>query len=128
LEAFLQRALPEDHYASAMDLLDEHLPGGKVYGEPVEDEEEYETLRSKLPDHADDVRKYLADRGFSDDTIEEAISKMPRNASEGGAGGRTSEDRRRGGRDRRHAMDSAADSFDRMFPEASRIKSAVSFR
>jgi hypothetical protein len=53
---------------------------------------------------------------------------MPRNAAEGGAGGRASEDRR-GGRDRRRmAGDAAAvDSFERMFG-AGRIKSTYSFR
>jgi hypothetical protein len=134
LEEFLAQALPESHYQSAMDLLDEHLPGGKVYGEPVEDEEEYETLRSKLPDHADDDRErmanYMRDRGCSDAEIESVLEKMPRNASEGGAGGRTSEDRR-GARDRgrRPAMDSrtAADRFEEMFG-ASRIGSSLSFR
>jgi hypothetical protein len=94
-------------------MLDEYLPQreqrepqGKVYGET--DDGEYETLRSKMPDHADD------------DDLEE----MPRNAQEGGMGGRASEDRR-GGRDRRRgAMDSriaAADSFEAMFG-TSRIK------
>jgi hypothetical protein len=125
LEEFLERCLPEDHYSSAMDLLDEHLPPSKTYGE-VEDEEDPEalqtSLRSKFPDHARDVRKYLADRGFSEDAIEEAISQMPKSAMEGGMGGET-DDRRRGARDRgrRHAMDAAA-SFDAFYPWAKNIK------
>jgi hypothetical protein len=121
LEQFLSQVLPDSHYQSALDLLTEAgLPESKTYG--VEDEEP----EHKYPDR-EQMRKYLQGQGFADDDIEEAISKMPRSAIEGGMGGRTSEadDRRRGARDRRRmAGDSAADSFERMFG-ASRIKGAL---
>jgi hypothetical protein len=124
LEALLQQCLPEDRYQSAVDVLNEHLPGGTVYGEGTEDADPdaaAESLWAKYPDHAQDVRKYLADRGFSDDDIAAAIGEMPKNAIED----------RRGGRDRRGAMDRqhmAADSFNALFPDAARIKSTNSFR
>jgi hypothetical protein len=117
LEAFLAQALPEDSYGAAMDLLNEHLPGGKVYGDPVDDEEQPE---HKYPDR-EQMRKYLEGMGFADDDIEATLEKMPRNAHEGGMGGAV-EDRRRGARDRRAmAGDSAEASFEKMFG-TSRIK------
>jgi hypothetical protein len=127
LESYLQQALPEDQYQSAIDMLDEAgLPGGQFYGEPVDDadpDEVASSLRSKFPDHADDDREkmenFMRDKGCSDAEIESVLEKMPRSAIE---------DRRRGGRDRRRgAMDrqlSAADSFEAMFG-AGRIKGAL---
>jgi hypothetical protein len=120
LEHYLQQALPESHYQSAIDMLDEcGLPGGQVYGEAgtqdADPDATAESLWTKYPDHAQDVRKYLADRGFSDDDIEEAIGKMPKNAIEDRRGGR---DRRRGAMDRQLT---AADSFEAMYG-TSRIK------
>ena len=120
LEYFLQQALPEDRYQSAVDMLDEcGLPGGQVYGEAgtqdADPDATAESLWTKYPDHAQDVRKYLADRGFSDDDIAAAIGEMPKNAIEDRRGGR---DRKRGAMDRQHM---AADSFEAMYG-TSRIK------
>jgi hypothetical protein len=132
LEYFLSQCLKDEQYAAAMDLLNEHLPGGTVYGEAgTEDADDpnevAESLRSKQPDHAQDdrerMRRYMEDRGCSDAEIQSVLNEMPRSAIE---------DRRRsGGRDRRRgAMDramTAADSFEAMYG-TSRIKSTNSFR
>jgi hypothetical protein len=97
--------------------------------QPCEAAESLQTsLRPKYPDHiADSVRELLAGRGFSDDEISEALSQMPRSAIEGGMGGET-DDRRRGGRDRRRGAMDAAASFDAFYPWAKNIKPATSFR
>jgi hypothetical protein len=127
LEYFLSQCLKDEQYAAAMDLLNEHLPGGTVYGEADPDSAASE-FRPKYPDHSnDEAREYLKGMGLGDDDVAEIMAKMPRTGME--SMNAAAEDRRRGGgRDRRHAMDSAQSSFDALFPDAARIKSAVSFR
>jgi hypothetical protein len=112
-----------------MELLNEHLPGGKVYGDRHEaDDEEHDE-----PDREHDrerMREYLESKGTDESIISDVLEMMPRNAREGGMGGRVGEadDRRRraddrhrrDARDRRMAADSS-DSFNRMFPDAARI-------
>ena len=132
LEYFLQQALPEDRYQSAVDMLDEcGLPGGQVYGEAgTQDADDpdavAESLWSKQPDHSnDDAREYLKGMGLGDDDVAEIMAKMPRTGLE--SMNAAAEDRRRGGgRDRRRGggMDrsmTAADSFEKFYG-TSRIK------
>ena len=131
LEHYLQQALPESHYQSAIDMLDEcGLPGGQVYGEAgTQDADDpdavAESLWSKQPDHSnDEAREYLKGMGLGDDDVAEIMAQMPKTGMESLNG--AAEDRRRGGgRDRRRgAMDrqlTAADSFEAMF-HTSRIK------
>jgi hypothetical protein len=141
LEEFLANELPSDRWQTAKDLMDEFLPGGKVYGDAEEvrggsnysdDADPDGTVGSmwpKYPDHAEDdrekMREFMESKGCTEDEIESVLEKMPRSAMEGGMGGRTSEDRRRRG-----AMDrsmSAEARFDAMFGTG-RIKTATSFR
>jgi hypothetical protein len=133
LEDLLSRCLEDEHYQAAVDMLDEHLPGGKTYGDKIDDEH---------PDHDRDrerMRSFMEDRGCSDEEIESVLGVMPRNGVSGGQGGRLAElegrDRRsardRHARDRRRpaAMDaaSAEQSFNEMFG-ADRIQNAMSWR
>jgi hypothetical protein len=124
LEHMLSQCLKGEQYSAAMDLMDEAgLPGGQTYGD-VDGQDEDGGPDVKYPDHKTDtdaepkMRAFLSGK-LSEDDLEEAMSQMPRSAIE---------DRRRGGRDRRHAMDSrsmtAAESFEQFYG-ASRIRHAT---
>jgi hypothetical protein len=116
LEYHLGQCLSDEALHGALDILDEYLPGGehlghgKRYGEgeghyghfPSEDESEEER-------HGEDEYEHL-----------------PRNAREGGMGGRTGEDRRRHhADDRRMATDSGNDWLAEL---TARIGTDTSFR
>jgi hypothetical protein len=131
LDHLITSCVPEDHLPTALEMLNEAF-GGRRYGEhEVEDEEQEEhPARERM-------RGFLQNKGATDEDVEELfamLDEMPRNAREGGMGGRLSEydrearDRKRGARDRRRpAMDSAsaASSFEKMFgTHAARIKQA----
>jgi hypothetical protein len=130
LERLLQQALPEDRYDEAMDLLSDcGLLESKMYGDvgDADDPDGKYPDRSRDPDAAGKMRAFLEGK-LSEDDLEEAMSQMPETAMSGRMNAAI-EDRRRGGRDRRRgAMDSAQSSFDRLFPDAARIKSATTFR
>jgi hypothetical protein len=135
LREIIERHMDGDGALEALEALNEVF-GGKVYGSEVDDEE-----REGPPDHdrmgerdREHMRQFLQDKNCSDEEIEEVLSHMPRNAREGGAGGRLArlEGRRaddRRARDRRPAMDgtTAEQRAEEMFG-LSRIKQAMSFR
>jgi hypothetical protein len=123
LEALLQHHVHEDRLGEALEDLAECFGDRKVYGDVEEPDEEH-PARARM-------RAFLQRKGASDEDVDELFEQldreeMPRNAREGGMGGRVGEadDRRlrRGARDRRMAADSADDSFNRMFPGAARIQ------
>jgi hypothetical protein len=134
LEEYLSGcSLKDEEYYGVIELLNEHLP--KRYGDEVrEREREADDEEERVgPDH-EELARFAERHGLSDDAAEELAEMMPRNAREGGMGGRAVEDRhaddrrrraddrhRRGADRRRMAGDSADDSFYRMFPEARRI-------
>jgi hypothetical protein len=127
LEALLERHVQEDRLMEAIEDLNTVFGDRKVYGDRGReaDDEEHEG-------HHEALREFAGRHGLSDDATEELVElSMPRNAREGGMGGRVHEaddrrrhgarDRHRGAGDRRMAADSATDSFNRMFPGAARI-------
>jgi len=119
LEALLERHVHEDRLGEALEDLATCYGDRKVYGDQDDDEH---------PDH-ERLSRFAEQHGLSDDAVEELheLWSMPRNAREGGMGGRVGEreadDRRwRAARDRhRQAMD-AEDSFNRFYPGAARIQ------
>jgi hypothetical protein len=116
LEHHLAQCLSNEAYHSALDILDEHLPGGQTYGQ-IEDEEAEEPDRERM-------REYLESKGTDESIISDVLEAMLRNAHEGGVGGKT-DDRRRGVRDRKMAADAALTRFHEFYPWAVCIKQAV---
>ena len=128
LVEIIDRHMDGDAAVAAMQAV-EHCFGGRTADDEHEGPPDREGDRTRM-------RDFLEDRGCSDAEVAEVLAQMPRNAREGGMGGRLAElegrradDRRRGGvRDRRPAaMDSAEDTLEQMFG-AARIGTALSFR
>jgi hypothetical protein len=134
LENLLQYHVPEEHLQAAISDLNE-ICGGKVYGDVREHEADDDDF-DEHPDH-EKLHEFAEKHHLGDDAEEELheLWSMPRNAREGGMGGRAvgdrhhaddrrrraARDRHRRADDRRMAADDGESSFYKMFPMARRI-------
>jgi hypothetical protein len=110
LEYVLSQNLSDEAYHAALDVLDEHLPGGQVYGDDETEREWYQ--------HEDKPREPREPDGEDESEAEAEGRGLARRME-------TGDRRRRGARDRVLAHDSASDWLTEL---TSRIKPAISFR
>jgi len=137
LDEMLARSLSEAELEEARALLDQHLGPAEEYDRAHDEDDDEDEGSEPEGKGRSRMRQFLAERGASDDDIDELFTRMDRDEMpHNGGGGRVSEREARevrGASDRQRRMaadhraaersfDRAAESFDRMFPDAARIK------
>jgi hypothetical protein len=130
LEELLAESLGESEMEQVRALLDQHLGGAaRQYdrGHEAEDEDDQDEEAENVARRR--MRGFLAQRGASDADVDELFEMLdreekPRNGMAGDRRRRMARDLRRQQMASDAAEDRAAASFDRMYPEAARIKMA----
>lgn len=110
-----------------LEVLDRHAPFDRARGGAGDDEHHMHRGDEEEDERHERLRRFLKEKGLSEDAIGHAVAMipaMPRNGTEGGMGGRTPQVAPRdriSGSDRHHSM-AAMDSFFRRFPGSEAIE------